>query len=90
MELLENIAQEIEIEKYKNANPTQQPNQTKSVKRIILSQHKTVHKPQNYTHFTLSKCTTSNNAAQPAKLKNSYASQSFPANTPASPKHFLA
>ena len=36
MELVKSTAQEIKKEKYMNANPTQQPNQIKNVKRIIL------------------------------------------------------
>jgi hypothetical protein len=39
MELVKNKAQEIEREKNENTIPTQQPNQIKNVKRIILSQH---------------------------------------------------
>jgi hypothetical protein len=86
MELVKSKAQEIEREKNKNTIPTQQPNQIKNIKSIILSQHKIVHNPQNHAHSTLSKYTTTNNVAQPAKSKNSYASQSFLANKPASPK----
>ena len=69
MELVKSKAQEIEREKNKNTIPTQQPNQIKNIKSIILSQHKIVHNPQNHAHSTLSKYTTTNNVAQPAKSK---------------------
>ncbi len=60
------------------------------VKRFTLSQYGTSHNTQNYACFVRARDTTSNNVAPLSKSKNSYASQSCPANTKELPMHFLA
>ena len=71
-------------------NSTHQPIPEETVRKIILSQHMTVHNPQNCARFALSICSTSNNEERLSKLNSSYASQNFLANTPTSLQYYEA
>ena len=84
------MAPEIEIKLNIKKTPTWPPNQIKCGETITWSQYRTPRSPQNYGCFVPSTGTKSSNAAQRAKSQYSYASQTYPANAPASPKHSLA